>query len=99
MTILHIEHPITEYSIWKSAFDRFEEARASAGVTEHRISRPVDDDAYIVLDLTFADRDRAEAFLEFLRTMVWSRREASPGLAGEPQTRILTEEELAPAAT
>jgi hypothetical protein len=93
MPILHIEHPITEFTVWKSAFDRFADARASAGVIEHRISRPVDDDAYIVVDLTFAKHEEAEKFLTFLQTMVWARPEASPGLRGEPQTRILTEEE------
>lgn len=93
MPILHIEHPITEYAVWKSAFDRFADARASAGVIGHRILRPADDDTYIFVDLTFAQREEAEKFLTFLQTMVWSRPEASPGLGGEPQTRILTEEE------
>lgn len=93
MPILHIEHPITEYAVWKSAFDRFAEARTSAGVLAHRISQPVDDDHYVVLDLTFAEREGAARFLDFLHDAVWSRPEASPGLAGRPVTRILVEQE------
>lgn len=93
MQILHIEHPITSYEVWKSAFDRFAEARAAAGVLAHRVARPVDDDRYIVIDLSFAEREQAEQFLTFLRTMVWARPEASPGLDGEPVARILTLDE------
>lgn len=93
MPVLHIEHAITDLATWKAAFDRFAEARASAGVHAHRIARPVDDDAYIVVELDFAEVAAAEGFLSFLRANVWSSRDASPGLAGEPQARILTEVE------
>lgn len=45
MPTLHIEHPITDFDTWKSAFDRFAPARESAGVRHHRVQRPVDDPA------------------------------------------------------
>lgn len=93
MPTLHIEHPITDFDTWKAAFDRFAQARQEAGVVGHRIHRPLDDPAYVLVDLDFAATDHAEAFLVFLRTMVWTSREASPALAGEPQTRILTQVE------
>lgn len=93
MYVLHIEHPITTYETWKAAFDRFAEARAAAGVLDHRIARPADDDHWIVVDLRFAARQQAEDFLDFLRTAVWARPEASPGLAGQPEARILAEDE------
>jgi hypothetical protein len=99
MPQLHIEHAITDYATWKSAFDRFEPARAAAGVQAHRIARPVDDDAYIIVVLDFADVAAAAGFLSFLRTNVWPSRATSPGLAGEPQTRILTELETATTRT
>lgn len=53
MPTLHIEHPITDFDTWKSAFDRFAPARESAGVRHHRVQRPVDDPAYIVVNLDF----------------------------------------------
>jgi hypothetical protein len=97
MPVLHIEHAITDLASWKSAFDRFAGARAGAGVYAHRIAQPVDDDTYIIVELDFADIPAAEGFLHYLRANVWSSRDASPALAGEPQTRILMEVENAAA--
>jgi hypothetical protein len=93
MPVLHIEHAITDLATWKSAFDRFAQARAAAGVQAHRIAQPVDDDAYIFVELDFADVAAADGFLNFLQTHVWSSRDASPGLVGQPQARILSEVE------
>jgi hypothetical protein len=91
MPVLHIEHPITNFDTWLSAFDRFTEARETAGVVAHRIYRPVDDDAYVLVDLDFTHEEQADRFLVFLQANVWSSRETSPALAGEPRTRILTQ--------
>jgi hypothetical protein len=89
MRTLHIEHPITTYAAWKGAFDRFAGVRAEAGVRSHRISQPVDDETYVMVDLEFEGVEEAERFLGILRERVWSSPENSPGLAGEPITRIL----------
>ncbi|RSS57017.1 hypothetical protein [Streptomyces sp. WAC01280] len=93
MITLHIEHPITDYTVWKAAFDRFAGARRDAGVLRHQVRRPVDDPAYVVVDLSFATADRAEGFLEFLRTRVWASPERAPALVGTPVTRVLAVEE------
>jgi hypothetical protein len=90
MTTLHIEHAITDYATWKGAFDRFAEARAQAGVRGHRIRRPVDDPAYLYIDLDFATEAAAAAFLGFLRAQVWTSGASAPALVGAPQTRLLT---------
>jgi hypothetical protein len=89
MTTLRIEHPISDFQVWKTAFDGFAEARANAGVRGFMIRQPVDDPHYLMLDLEFDTADRAEAFAQFLKQHVWSSAAASPGLAGAPQTRIL----------
>src|SRR5580692_13118781 len=89
MTTLRIEHAITDYQLWKKAFDGFAEARASAGVRGCAIRRPVDDPNYLMLDLEFDTAGQAEAFAGFLHQHVWSSPVSSPGLAGTPQTRIL----------
>ena len=89
MPTLHIEHPITDFATWRAAFDRFAEQRRAAGVTDHRVWRPVDDQRYVVVDLDFATTDQATAFLGFLRTQVWASPQNAPALAGEPRTMIL----------
>jgi hypothetical protein len=89
MATLHIEHPITDLDAWAEAFDRFAPFRSQAGVRAERVHRPIDDDRYVTVDLDFDTVDQAQGFLEFLRTTVWARPENSPGLAGEPITRIL----------
>ena len=89
MYTLSIEHAISDFATWKQAFDRFAEARAQAGVLADRIRRPVGDSRYLVIELDFESRENAEAFGEFLATVVWSNPEASPALAGAPKTRVL----------
>ena len=89
MVTLHIEHPITDYETWRTAFDRFGDARLQAGVVSERVARPFDDPRYIVVDLDFESAERAVNFREFLETQVWSSTAASPGLAGRPRTAIL----------
>jgi len=89
MNTLHIEHAITDYGVWKSAFNRFEELRRQSGVKHHRVLRPTGDPAYIVVNLDFGTTEEAGAFLEFLRTKVWSSPQSAPALASTPQTRIL----------
>jgi hypothetical protein len=89
MSTLHIEHPISDYTIWKAAFDRFAPVRLQSGVRSHRIQRPVGDAHYVVLDLDFDSTAEAAGLLEFLQTKVWSSKENSPALAGDLRTAIL----------
>ncbi len=89
MATLHIEHPISDLHTWLTAFDQFAEARQNGGVRAHRIYQPVDDDKYILIDLDFDTVEAAARFKQFLEVNVWSSREASPGLAGTPQARVL----------
>ena len=91
MPTLHIEHPISDLGTWFGAFERFADARRGAGVTAERIHQPVDDDNYIVVQLDFNTVDAAEEFKTFLESVVWQSTDLSPGLAGEPQARVLRE--------
>jgi hypothetical protein len=95
MATLRIEHAMTDYELWKKAFDGFAEARGRAGVRSCAIRMPVDDPRYLMLDLEFDTAAIAEAFAEFLVQHVWSSPASSPGLAGAPESRIL---ELVPSA-
>ncbi len=89
MVTLHIEHPITDFDTWTSAFNRFAHVRREAGVRAQRVQRPVDDRMYVVIDLDFDTTDEAKAFLRFLNTNVWAIPENAPALAGTPETMIL----------
>ena len=89
MATLHIEHPVTDFSTWKAAFDRFAQVREESGVRGHRILRPVDDAHYVVIDLDFSTAAQADRFLSFLRTTVWASPDNAPALAGTPQVKIL----------
>jgi len=89
MATLRIEHEISDYKTWKTAFDSFAAARAQAGVDGVAIRQPVDDPKYVMLDLEFDTAGRAQEFAKFLAQHVWSSPASSPGLAGEPRTRIL----------
>jgi hypothetical protein len=89
MVTLHIEHAISDYGVWSAAFGRFAAVRAQSGVLAERIQRPVDDPAYVVIDLDFAEVSQAQGFLEFLQAKVWASPDSSPALAGRPVTRIL----------
>ena len=89
MATLHIEHRVSDFGIWKAAFDRFAQARENSGVCGHRILRPVDDTHYVVVDLDFRTAGEAEKFLDFLRTTVWTSTQNAPALAGIPETKIL----------
>ena len=91
MATLQIEHPITDLDTWLGAFAKFEQARANAGVLEHRVRRPVDDEKYILVSLEFATVEQAEGFKAFLEANVWTSPEASPALAGKPVARVLTD--------
>lgn len=89
MPTLHIQHPVSDFDTWASAFGRFADARRQAGVRAQRVRRPVGDPNYVVLDLDFDSTDEAVAFQRFLETQVWAVRENAPALVGSPETMIL----------
>ena len=88
MHVLHIEHSVSDFDNWKAAFDRFSGLRQQSGVRRHQVLRPTNDSNYVIIDLEFDSPSEAEAFLAALRRNVWSSREASPALIGDPQTRV-----------
>lgn len=89
MTTLHIEHAITDLGTWTAAFARFAGARREAGVRAERVAHPVDDPAYVVVDLDFDTPEAARSFLGFLEARVWAVPANSPALVGSPSARIL----------
>jgi len=90
MTTLHIEHAVTDFAEWKSAFDRFAQMREEAGVHRQRVYQPADNPQYVVLHLDFHEASQAEKYLSFLQDNVWAQPGNVPTLVGQPQARILT---------
>ena len=69
MVTLHIEYPVADFESWKSVFDLDPAARKQAGVRRHRISRPVDETDYVLIDLDFDSVDKAQSLLYTLQQM------------------------------
>lgn len=89
MPTLRIQHPITDFETWASAFDGFADVRRQAGVRAQSVRRPADDPNYVVVDLDFDSTDQAAAFRGFLETHVWAIPDNAPALLGTPETLIL----------
>ena len=90
MPTLHIEHAITDFGVWKNAFEADPARREESGVRRYRVFRPVDDPRYVAIDLDFDSVAEAEAFRAELQHL-WGSRRTTPALAGTPQTRIVEE--------
>jgi hypothetical protein len=90
MPTLQVEHAISDFEVWKKAFDADPVRREQSGVRRYRVFRPLDDPRYIKIDLDFDSVGEAEAFRDALQNL-WGSSRAAPALAGAPQTRIVEE--------
>jgi hypothetical protein len=90
MLTLQIEHAISDFDVWKKAFDADPVRREESGVRRYRVFRPLDDPRYVKIDLDFDSLREAEAFRAALQDL-WGSRRAAPALAGSSQTRIVEE--------
>lgn len=88
MPTVQFEHPISDYTTWKAAFDRDPIDRRGLGVRSYRIHRPLDRPDYILGELDFDTTAQAEACATALEQL-WRSRQAAPALAGAAQVRIV----------
>jgi len=86
MTILRIEHAISEYDAWKQAFESDPVGRERSGVRRYQVLRPIDDPKYVLIDLEFDGPGEAEALLAALR-VAWVPVQGK--IISNPQTRIV----------
>jgi hypothetical protein len=70
--VLRIEHPVPSYEGWKRAFDEDPIGRERGGVTRYRVLRDAGDQSRVQIDLEFATREEADAFLVRLHEL-WAR--------------------------
>ena len=92
MTILRIEHAVSDFDTWKAAFDSDPAGRRQTGVRRYRIMRPVDDPHYVMIDLEFDSTTGAEALLDGMR-QVWRRVDGT--LIVDPRAQIVEPVETA----
>jgi hypothetical protein len=83
---VQIEHPVPDFDRWRAAFDRDPANREASGVRRYRVYRPLDDARVVIVELDFADRDKAEAFVMTMRG-IWKQVEGT--VMTGPQVRIL----------
>jgi hypothetical protein len=86
MLTLQIEHRIASFTDWKKAFDADPINRKQSGVLAYRISQPIDDPNYVIIDLEFENLQHAERALGALRKL-WEKVDGK--LMFNPKTRIL----------
>lgn len=92
MFALHIENKVNDYEQWRAGFARYDGFRREQGVRAYRISRPADDQHLVYVDLDFATRDEAVAFIPRLEA-IWRTPQSAALLSGHeaPQLRDVTE--------
>ncbi|MEO5319180.1 hypothetical protein PV761_11420 [Arthrobacter sp. CC3] len=89
MITLQIEHQVRDFAMWRKAFDSDPLDRLASGVRSYRISRPLDQEDYVMLELDFDTQEAAVDFLARLQTDTWKTGVTAPALVGEPSTRII----------
>ena len=86
MYILRIEHPVPDYDNWKRAFDSDPVGREKSGVRRYTVSRPIEDEKYVLIDLEFDTSEQAQAMLAALLRL-W--RGVEGRVMTDPRARIL----------
>jgi hypothetical protein len=89
MITLQIEHLVRDFGMWRRAFDSDPLDRAASGVRSYRISRPLDQEDYVMLEMDFDTQEAAVDFLARLQNDTWKTGVTAPALVGEPSTRII----------
>lgn len=87
MIVLQIEHRVPDYNGWKKAFESDPLKRKESGVKSYRIYRPVNDPAYVIIDLVFENETDAGNMLAALRKL-WGKVEGTVMM--NAQTRIIS---------
>lgn len=88
MPTLQIEHAVSDFEVWKQAFDADPVHRKESGVRRYRVFRPLDDPRYVKVDLDFDTLGEAEAFRAALEEL-WSSGRAAPALRGAPRSMLV----------
>jgi hypothetical protein len=89
MFTLRIEHAVRDFRMWRQAFDSDVLERGASGVRSYKISRPLNENKHVLLDLDFDTQEAAAEFLSRLQTDLWKGNLLSQALTGAPTTQII----------
>ena len=67
--VIRAEHPVASFEAWRARFDSDPLGREANGVLRYRVMRGADDPQYALIDLEFAQRAEADAFLARLQEL------------------------------
>jgi len=66
---LRMRYELDDYDAWRTVFDKDPLDRPGSGALGHRLSRDVDNDAAVLVDLDFGSVEQAQAFRDRLREL------------------------------
>jgi hypothetical protein len=72
MILLRIEHATPDFAAWKTSFDSYTALRQQSGVRRYRISRPIDNANFAMIDLEFDSVRDAQSLLDAVQQL-WQR--------------------------
>ena len=67
--VIRAEHPVASFDAWRARFDSDPLEREASGVLRYRVMRGTADAQYALIDLEFAERADADAFLARLEEL------------------------------
>ena len=85
MHVLRLEYSVPDFDEWKRLFDSDPADRKASGVIGYEILRSVEDPNHVLINLQFANGDRAHAFLASVRK-IWES--LGPDSIRNPQAHI-----------
>lgn len=88
MQTIRIEHAISDFEVWRAAFDRDPLGRSAIGIRHHRIYRPPDDPNYVIVELDVETPEVVEAILSAAGEL-WESAGESPALTSKPTVKVL----------
>ncbi len=88
MIRMFVRHPVTDFAMWKQAYDDFDDERKGMGVTGDAVFQSASDPNDVTAWHDFATLDEARSFSESdrLREVM-----TSAGVGGEPQIWFTTQ--------
>lgn len=88
MFALRIHNQVHDYDQWQAAFAKYEEFRRDRGVLAYRIARRAGDPHEVWVELDFATRDEAEAFVPALHR-IWQTPRSRAALVDHQPPQLL----------
>lgn len=87
MVRMFVRHPVTDFAVWKQAYDEFDAERRGMGVMADAVFQAADDPNDVTACHAFESLHAAQAFMESPRLAEVME---AAGVAGEPAVWLTT---------